>query len=316
MFSIIIPTRNSTSYIHRALDSIILQDTELNIDVYVIDDASEDVDLLSNIVFEYQNKLNIKLIKNDKKTNAAVCRNIGINAARDDSYICLLDADDYWSANKLSSGYSVLQNKNKYVLYGRLCRGTYFDIEHNGSHLLPKREKKKNETLGEYWFISDGYTQTSSLMFKKSDFSNIKFNENLVRHQDLDFCLKLEKNGANFYFDDESITYWVILDSSVTSVSKGASVEFCLQWLDEYKCYLSDKALIGYLVHVLFLISLKQNKVSKWLMYMISNNMISFYSFMLITKLSLRLLNKHVFSKSYILLWGFLKKTGIIKNEA
>ncbi|HHC6637917.1 TPA: glycosyltransferase family 2 protein [Vibrio parahaemolyticus] len=270
MFSIIIPTYCSALYIHKALDSILSQGICMSlVEVIIIDDNSKDFDLLSYEVSKYQQKLNIKLIRNDKKGNASVSRNIGIKNSSFD-IICLLDADDYWSSNKLESGLKILNAEKSNVVYTKLKRGTYEQLDNNQYKLIPKYEKKTNESLAKYWFEKNGVTQTSSLMYNKKQFGEVLFNENLPRHQDYDFCLKLESFGAQFILDRNSITNWVILDNELNAVKKGASFEFCKSWLSDYSSYINERSQNYYIGKNLFLISLKSKEIGLWLRYVFS----------------------------------------------
>ncbi|CAH7394787.1 putative Amylovoran biosynthesis glycosyltransferase AmsB [Vibrio chagasii] len=266
MFSIIIPTYNSSSYISKALDSILCQsiDVEL-IEVIIIDDNSSDFGRLAKVVRCFEEKITIRLISNNKKGNASVSRNIGLNQAKND-IICLLDADDYWSPNKLEAGEKLL--KEKCVVYTRLKRGTYKQLDNNEYSLIPKHLKSEKESLGEYWFENKGVTQTSSLMYRKQDFPNICFNEKLKRHQDYDFCLQLENNDAKFVFDEFSLTYWVILDQDINAVTKGADLDFCINWLEEYSIYLKEKSRNYYIGKNMFIIAIKDRSITKWISYL------------------------------------------------
>ncbi|OED56338.1 hypothetical protein BEI46_08595 [Aliivibrio fischeri] len=294
MFSIIIPTYNSSKYIFKALDSILEQNIENNqIEIIIVDDKSDDVNELINVISNYNSDLNIKLILNEEKGNASVSRNIGINKANFD-IICLLDADDYWSENKLKSGLEVLSDK--VVVYTKLYRGTNEQISHNKHAVLPKKAKENRESLGEYWFENKGITQTSSLMFRKSDFPNVLFNEGLSRHQDYDFCLKLEDENAKFVMDEKSITYWIILNESVNAVNKGANIEFCISWLKDYSKYLTVTSKNHYIGKNMFLISIKENNILKWLRYSFS---FGFSRFLKIIKISMKIVCTTLISRCF-----------------
>ncbi|EPL6455565.1 glycosyltransferase family 2 protein [Providencia rettgeri] len=267
MYSIIIPTYNSSSYIHYALDSIEQQDVSLqDLEVIIIDDNSLDQVQLAKVIKAYENKFKIILQLNSTKTNGAMCRNQGLKLSTN-NIICFLDADDYWSRNKLSAGKKILQQGKKRVVYGALARGTRKQIEENKYLKMPIKPKENDMSLAEYWWVHNGITQTSSLMFYKADFTEIIFNPNLERHQDYDFCLQLEKSGADFCFDYKSLTYWVILDPNINAVKKGASLNFCINWLNSYNLFFSKKAIMAYIAKDMLYIAIKEKNIKSWFIF-------------------------------------------------
>ncbi|MBH0036790.1 glycosyltransferase family 2 protein [Pseudoalteromonas sp. NZS71_1] len=274
MFSIIIPSYNSSGYIKNALDSIAGQTVGVSkVEVIIVDDNSKDIDNLEKIVSLYKLSYDIKLIRNIKKVNAAVSRNLGIKKARYD-IICLLDADDYWDETKLQTGLDLLEKQyNKHtVIYTRLRRGTHYQIQSGLAEVIPRHEKGNSRALSDYWFIDKGITQTSSLIYRKSAFKDILFNEKLNRHQDYDFCLKLESHGAEFKLDDKSFTNWVILDENIDAVKKGANLEFCKRWLCDYSAYLTEESKNYYIARNMLLISLKNKEFLSWLKFLMAQN--------------------------------------------
>ena len=95
--SVLIPSYNSSSYITKAVESALKQDYD-NLEVIVADDASTDD--TCNIVQKI-NDPRVKLIERTENGGAATARNTAIRAATG-RYIAFLDADDYWTSNKLS----------------------------------------------------------------------------------------------------------------------------------------------------------------------------------------------------------------------
>jgi glycosyltransferase involved in cell wall biosynthesis len=104
--SVILTTFNSAKRLQRTLDSVISQNgngTDFDIELIVVDDCSTDhtQDLLRRNHIEFYTTG-----KNSGGPNKG--RNIGLEKATG-SYICLLDHDDTWEADKLSSQLKVAQ---------------------------------------------------------------------------------------------------------------------------------------------------------------------------------------------------------------
>ena len=126
-FSIVVPCYNVQDTLKETIESILKQDFN-NYEIVAVDDGS--FDKTSQILNNYKIKNNIKVIKQSNKGLGAA-RNTGIKAS-DGIYICLLDADDLWVPNKLTSVYEIIKNKgyalisndeiilgNKYLFYLR-----------------------------------------------------------------------------------------------------------------------------------------------------------------------------------------------------
>lgn len=96
--SIIIPCFNVSKYIVSCLDSIKTQLEKIEYEIILIDDKSTDNTL--EIINDYikNNKINIKLLINEKNSGAGYSRNKAVKEAKYD-YISFIDADDYLDDN-------------------------------------------------------------------------------------------------------------------------------------------------------------------------------------------------------------------------
>ena len=113
--SVCIITYNHEKFIKRAIDSVLMQTTDYDVEIILGDDCS--VDKTTIICQDYEKKYNnVHLLKRDK--------NIGMNANWMDTirsatgkYIALLEGDDYWiDKNKLQKQVDFLENNKDYVL--------------------------------------------------------------------------------------------------------------------------------------------------------------------------------------------------------
>lgn len=106
--SIIIPTYNSSKYIARTINSILLQ-TFCNWEIIVVDDGSNDNTI--DIIQEFINKgCRINLVRLEKNSGAAIARNTALEMAKS-RYIAFLDADDVWLPNKLERQIDFMRKK-------------------------------------------------------------------------------------------------------------------------------------------------------------------------------------------------------------
>ncbi|MGK7911230.1 MAG: glycosyltransferase family 2 protein [Synechococcus sp.] len=98
--SVIIPTYNVEEYIGRAIESALNQSIA-DIEVIVVDDASTD-GTLSIVKGFAERDPRVIAIACSENAGAAAARNLGFDAANGE-WICPLDADDWFSPNRLST---------------------------------------------------------------------------------------------------------------------------------------------------------------------------------------------------------------------
>lgn len=112
--SIIIPVYNSEKYLKYCLDSILNQ-TFNDFEVIAINDGSKDNSL--NILNEYKNKLNIKII-NQSNSGVAKAREVGIENSTS-PYIAFIDSDDYIDNDYLEKLIFTIEKTNTNICCAR-----------------------------------------------------------------------------------------------------------------------------------------------------------------------------------------------------
>lgn len=196
LFTVVIAVKNRSIELHRAFLSLQNQSYK-KFDVVVVDDNSDE-DL--KIVTEKFKSLGINLIKN-QKNGANSARNIGVKAAKG-KYICFLDSDDIFLEDKLELVAKVIANKEYDVIISSLL------VWRNEKRIQirPNRKPYKNESIDEYFFVSDERMQTSSFIIKRELCAKVKWNENLAKIQDPDFIIRiLGTEGVQFKFIEKPL---------------------------------------------------------------------------------------------------------------
>ena len=97
LISVVIPAYNCADVIGSAIDSALAQSVAL--EILVLDDGSSDE--LEAVMAGYEGNEAVRFAKNEKNLGAAATRNRGVSLARG-KYVAFLDADDYWTEDKLS----------------------------------------------------------------------------------------------------------------------------------------------------------------------------------------------------------------------
>lgn len=114
--SVIIPTYNGEKTIERAINSIINQEGDYNIEVLICDDCSEDKTV------KIAQELGAIVLKNKIHTGGPnTGRNLGIKKARG-KYVAFLDQDDEWLKDKLQNQIKELENGYDFIYSSSITR--------------------------------------------------------------------------------------------------------------------------------------------------------------------------------------------------
>ena len=236
LVSIIIPMYNSRSTIERAVQSVLHQ-TYPNIEVWVVDDGSDD-DGLSLMEQLQDERIHCHRLSH---RNANVARNYGITHSNGE-YIAMLDADDEWTENHLESSLAVLQRGQADGVYGSLIlRGTK-------DQTVTTRAMREGETTIDF-LLSNGYgAQTSTLVMTAASAKDILWDETLNRHQDYDFIVRYHRK-YRMCPKAEATTIYHLSASSPTD--KKLDFESCIRFIRTVEDEISDRLYMSYHVHML-----------------------------------------------------------------
>ncbi|TYB80170.1 glycosyltransferase family 2 protein [Bizionia saleffrena] len=189
LVSIIIPTYNRAHLIGETLDSV-LEQTYKNWECLIIDDGS--TDLTEHIVLaktKLDHRFQFHKRPENKPKGANTCRNLGLDLSHGD-YIMFLDSDDLLAKSCLE--YRIMAFKNNPELDFVIANTAYYT---NGEfNKQPICDYNKNTSAKTYLsqFLSYNLPWTiMSVLWKKSIIKNIRFDEQLLRFQDLDFHIQI-----------------------------------------------------------------------------------------------------------------------------
>lgn len=196
--SVVIPMFNSQRTIERALKSVYIQDYgDSSFEVIVVNDGSTDESL--NIVnkFKEKNKYTNLLIINQPNGGVAKARNRGIEKALG-TWIALLDADDVWLDNKISTQLKYLNENSSIEFLGSNLVGATMRI------IFPKGFGRIS--LIEMLFKM--HPQTSTVIFKKEIINYVGlYNENLRYGEDSDFWIRICSSRNCWFSPDHLVEY-------------------------------------------------------------------------------------------------------------
>lgn len=186
LVSVVIPTYNRPHLLKRALDSVCRQSYN-NIEVIVVDDASKE-DIYS-VISDYNT---VKMIKHEKNQGASAARNTGIDAARG-KYIAFLDSDDEWLSGKLEYQIDYMEKHDigaNFCWYYSCLDG--FLLKHESN--IQGDNCRKKMLAGQMGAI------TSTVIVRKDELQNCRFDIRLPSFQEYDFLLELTKHTKLYCF--------------------------------------------------------------------------------------------------------------------
>jgi len=123
-FTVVIPTHNRSSYLKRAITSVINQ-TFQNFEIFIVDDHSNDD--TTSVVKSFSDS-RIHYMTNQRAKGACGARNTGIFSANG-KWVAFLDDDDEWLPEKLGAQHKVIQGVDSIV--GMICTD-YAIFKENG----------------------------------------------------------------------------------------------------------------------------------------------------------------------------------------
>ena len=194
MISVIIPTFNRQASTARAIESVLEQNTD--VEIIIIDDGS-DIPFVLNT--EIKNHSKIKLIRKDKNEGAGAARNKGIEVSSR-PLISFLDSDDYFLPNTLNKRTSfalengIMEKGGNYKIIGCSWQET-----NQKNEIINTRNPNPSLTSDDFfsgcWFCPGSAIIVNRNLFNSAD---ARFDENLKRLEDLDLFMRLAKKGASY----------------------------------------------------------------------------------------------------------------------
>ena len=241
LISVIVPTYNRADLIPRAIASIQKQSYQ-NLEIIVVDDASQDD---TESVVRQLNDSRLQYICHPANLGGSEARNTGIKQAKG-SYVAFLDSDDVWLSNKLQSQLDAIAKANSVV--NIVCYSQFqksFQVFYQKS-ILPVAGKQQ-ESVAEYLWLSGGEMLTSTLLISSSLAKATLFNSDLIKHQDLDFVIRLEQQGGKFIFVPQVLAIWHN-EPRADRISRRVNYQVSLDWIENYRDQISDRAYLGFLL--------------------------------------------------------------------
>lgn len=243
--SVVIPTRNRSTLLKRAIESALNQ-TRPPLEVIVVVDGP---DQETSAVLACLCDGRMRVFELDDAVGGAEARNIGVQHAAG-KWVAFLDDDDEWRPNKLEKQMAVAETAEHCspiisckVLARRDDRTDVWPLKSpetpHSEYLLRRRRIRYGE----------GLLQTSTLVARRELLLEIPFRKGLRKHQDWDWILRsTERKGARILFIEEPLAIWN-LDNKLKRVSEQNDWRCSLDWIHSVKHLVTRKAYASFLAH-------------------------------------------------------------------
>jgi glycosyltransferase involved in cell wall biosynthesis len=225
--SIIIPTYNREKSLVQSLESVLRQEFS-NWECLVVDDGS--LDSTFNLVNWYvQKDPRFKFFQRPatRQKGANACRNIGMENASG-AFVTFLDSDDEYLPVHLEK-----RLRHMKEACADLTFGASFIFDGLTKRVSQLRSKKQEESW--YDFALQNNITTPTLFIKRDLVKSTSFDEQLLRHQDWDFLMRLPKDIVTSYYPEPTfVIHWKKYEK------RNIHFESCVRTYTKYKSQISS----------------------------------------------------------------------------
>jgi glycosyltransferase involved in cell wall biosynthesis len=162
--SVLMSTYNHSEFIEDAINSVLMQNCDFNVELIIADDCSTDntKEIVSNLINKHHNGNWIKYTRHSIN-KGAYSNALWILSQANSKYVALCEGDDYWiDQNKLKKQVDFLENNKEFVL----CYHNT-SILSNGNIEEDYLKQKNIPQISSYYHLLcyGNFMQTSSVVF-------------------------------------------------------------------------------------------------------------------------------------------------------
>jgi len=207
LVSIITPTYNRADFIEQAVNSVLAQ-TYTCFELLIVDDGSTDNsrDLIEPALADAR----VRYFHQENQ-GQSVARKLALSEAKG-SFICFLDSDNYWPADKLEQQIELFRQHPDYdVIYGDVVV-----IDENDREVSRKNMKRYSGHIAKY-MIRDNCVSMNTAMARRRCFDELGGMSGTRRVAD-DYELWLRFSARfRFLYVPEFFAYYRVMDDQISS---------------------------------------------------------------------------------------------------
>lgn len=211
--SIIVPVYNVEQYIHKCIDSILIQ-TFTDFELILVDDSSKDTS--GEICDEYVKKDSRVIVIHKENGGLSSARNAGINIAKGD-YFGFVDSDDWININMYEFLYKGIIDYKADIALCRLLHLTGSNQSYYNNDKISEQEKiMDGDRLLKYLLLFKIDSSSCTKLFKSSIFSTVRFHEGR-NNEDFKLLYEVLSNVSRGIYINEVAYNYINRNNSITN---------------------------------------------------------------------------------------------------
>ena len=204
LVSAVMKSYNHERFLSESIESVLTQDFD-DLELVIVDDASTDAS--RRIIRSYAERdARIRVIIHERNMGISKTVNDGIDAARG-QFVAQIDSDDVWVADKLTKQLAVLERDEDLIVWsdGEIIN----DSGRSTGKSINKWMRASSKKSGDIWqaLLGGNYIFGSSVVYKKQNLGNIRYDECLPYLNDYKFYLELARNNEFYYIAEPLALY-------------------------------------------------------------------------------------------------------------
>jgi glycosyltransferase involved in cell wall biosynthesis len=208
--TVIIPVYATAPFVADALDSVLSQ-TYTEYEIIVVNDGSPDSELLDAVLEPYRNRITYIVQENRGSSGA---RNTALKAARG-QYVAMLDSDDRWNPEYLTSQLSVLDADPTIDVVYPDC------VRFSSEGMAVTRYSEEYPVGGEISFLRVLAREChiyGAVTARRETLLRVGlYDEDIESGEDFELWLRVLKSGGRIVYNDRVLAYYRIREGSHTS---------------------------------------------------------------------------------------------------
>lgn len=244
LVSVVIPTRNRSDLVTRAVRCVLAQ-TYRQLEVIVVVDGP---DPAASAALARIGGQRLRLVQLPENVGGSEARNIGVREARGE-WIAFLDDDDEWLPEKIDKQVQAAWQSAfplPIVCSKLIVRGSHAEM------IWPRL--RPYEPISEYllsrtsWSYGEGLIHTSTILTRRELLLDVPFTTGLRKHQDWDWVLRaVQRPHVGIEFVSKPLAVWN-MTSSARRVSTTADWRFSRDWIRSHRNLVTPRAYAGFLL--------------------------------------------------------------------
>ncbi len=239
--SVVVPSYQRHHEVMRAVASALVQSVS-PLEVIVVNDGT---DPEKGRLLEAFGDDRVRYMEAPRRGNAAATRNFGIRYARG-GWVALLDDDDVWRPEKLALQFSALDQSGHEEALVAGVEALY--AQGKRCHVRPGQTIPPDVSMSEFLFCGTGGANTSTLLAPRWAFENDPFDEELERHEDWSWMLRVGQVVRLVVAPEEVCIRYV---SPGEGVSRPGGYEVSRRWYETHKKLMTPRARAAFVANVL-----------------------------------------------------------------